>query len=656
LSLMLAVSVWGVFVGLRYAGWLQHLELFTYDGLMKTRGQDNRSEPPITVVAVTEADIQKFGQYPVSDEDMAVMLSRIESHGAKAIGVDIFRDVPQPKVAHLTTQPAASADERDLNKVLRDKGNIVVIYRAEERGRAGVNPPPVLLHEPNKDGWQDDDLRDQIGFSDPFLPDADDVTRRFTLFLPNDHAREQLSFDLRLVFAYLGDDVKFQMAAGPRQPIEFGAGHIEKLLGNEGGYAHASGGGYQLLFDGRAPDHFRTVSADDVIQGRAGDSDFKGRIVLIGMTSESTKDLLNTSFREKEYGINAHAMVIDQLLRIVRQGDKPIAVWPKPWESAWILLWSVGGAALGLFVRSVWKFAVGVVAGLALLGVIVFLSFRHNLWLPSVPPAFAWFSSAALVTSYISYREEKDRGTIMQLFSRHVSTAVAETIWQQRDAFFEGGRLRPRRAVATVLFTDLRGFSTLSEHADPSELMDWMNEYMSAMTAAVERHRGVVMKYIGDSVMAVFGIPLLSDEPADHAEEARRAVSAAVAMREELTRLNAGWRAAGKRQATMRVGVHTGPLVVGSLGSADRLEYACLGDTVNVASRLESYDKDLMGEMAPGNCRILISQSTAELLGGRFATFPLGEGKLHGRGDAMSIYAVLGRAGAEVTSVAAAGS
>lgn len=643
LSLMLALAVWVIFVALRYVGALQHLELRAYDQLMKARGQQTRANSPVTVVALTESDIgDVLKDYPISNDQMADVLTAIEARGPAAIGVDIYRDL-------------LPLGESRLNNVLQNNANIVMVYKAEEGG-VRVHPPQALLHHPEKDGWDDEDKPDQIGFDD-LLADDDGVVRRFLLILPPDRRRAQTSLAFQLALTYLGDSIPAPtFGADPREQTAFGKGRLAKMLSNDGGYVHATSGGYGLLFDGRGSKQFHTITVGDVLSGRLTDGDVKGCVVLLGATAASTKDTCQTSFKNEEYGVNVHAMSVDQLIRIAQNGDKPIWFWRKRWESAWILLWSLGGAALGLFVRSVWKFAVGVVAGLALLVAIVFLSFRHNLWLPSVPPAMAWFSSAALVASYISYREEKDRGTIMQLFSRHVSSAVAETIWQQRDAFFEGGRLRPRRAVATVLFTDLRGFSTLSEHADPSELMDWMNEYMSAMTAAVERHRGVVMKYIGDSVMAVFGIPLLSDEPADHADEARRAVAAAIAMREELTRLNAAWRAAGKQQATMRVGIHTGTLVVGSLGSADRLEYACLGDTVNVASRLESYDKDLMGAIAPGNCRILISQCTADLLGGHFTTFPLGEGKLHGRGEGLAIYAVLGRAAAAVTSAAAAGS
>ncbi|MCA9573539.1 MAG: adenylate/guanylate cyclase domain-containing protein, partial [Myxococcales bacterium] len=197
---------------------------------------------------------------------------------------------------------------------------------------------------------------------------------------------------------------------------------------------------------------------------------------------------------------------------------------------------------------------------------------------------------------HAALRERADRATLMQIFSRHVSGDVANALWQQRDQFLEGGRPRSQRLDATVLFTDLRGFTTVSERLDPQSLMDWLNEYMEAMANQVSAHHGIVDKYIGDAVMAVFGVPLARTSEAETRADARNAIECALGMERELARLNAHWRAAGLPEARMRVGIFTGPLVAGSLGSANRLNYTVIGDTVNTASRLESYDKSVGAE------------------------------------------------------------
>src|SRR4029077_16818754 len=129
-------------------------------------------------------------------------------------------------------------------------------------------------------------------------------------------------------------------------------------------------------------------------------------------------------------------------------------------------------------------------------------------------------------------------------------------------------RPHPQKLTATVLFTDLKGFSTTSEGLSPEHLMNWLNEYMSAMANVVMANHGVVEKYIGDSVMGLFGAPLARSSQKEIAEDARNAVRCALEMGEEMERLNSEWKSTGLPAWTMRVGIHTGTLVAGSLGSA----------------------------------------------------------------------------------------
>ena len=214
-------------------------------------------------------------------------------------------------------------------------------------------------------------------------------------------------------------------------------------------------------------------------------------------------------------------------------------------------------------------------------------------WIPVVPQAFGWFFAAALVTSWMAYREKLDRTELMQLFSRHVSDTVAEEIWRRRDNFLDGGRPRPQELTVTVLFSDIANFTPISEGLEPVELMEWLNEYLARMAQIVIAHNAVVDKFIGDAVMAVFGVPLPRTDDGGVQRDAISGVRCALAMAEELDRLNEKWRAEGAPNIGMRIGLHTGLVVAGSLGSQRRMDYTVIGDTVNTASRLESYGRNL---------------------------------------------------------------
>jgi adenylate cyclase len=262
-------------------------------------------------------------------------------------------------------------------------------------------------------------------------------------------------------------------------------------------------------------------------------------------------------------------------------------------------------------------------------------------WIPLVTPVAALVPAATLVISYMSFHEKKERGHLMQLFSRQVSRDIAHALWDQRHEFLAGQRPRTQKLTATVLFTDLEGFSTTSEKLPPEQLMDWLNEYMETMATAIMEHQGVVEKYIGDAIMACFGVPIVRTTPKEIAADARNAVLCALDMARRMDELNANWKQRGLPVCGMRIGIHTGALVAGSLGSSDRQEYTVLGDSVNTASRLESFDKDWVDPDSPDSlCRILASEATLELVPGEFETIRVGTMSLKNKNEPVTIYCV----------------
>jgi adenylate cyclase len=227
---------------------------------------------------------------------------------------------------------------------------------------------------------------------------------------------------------------------------------------------------------------------------------------------------------------------------------------------------------------------------------------------------------------------------------------VAQWIWDHREEFAEGRKVRTREITATLLFTDLQGFSRVAEMLTAEQVMVWLNELMGALAECVESNKGLLNKYMGDSIMAVFGAPVQSTTPEEFRRDAQRAVRCALSMRRTLAKLNAKWTQEGLPVIGMRVGIFTGPVIGGVLGKAfsvnesdARVEYAVIGDTVNTASRLESFDKELMdADVAADNCRILIGGPTLDLLDGLFRTRYIGAETLKGKGGKFAIHGVIG--------------
>ena len=509
-----------------------------------------------------------------------------------------------------------------------------------EGGSDGILPPPVLQHS------------DQVGFSD-IVVDRGGIVRRGLLFL-DDGERVAYSLPLRLALLYLqAAGIRPQPDPANPQHIRLGYTTIRPLEMNDGGYIGVDARGYQFLLDFRgARKAFPSFSLTALLAGEIDPQAINDKIVLLGVTAESVKDFFYTPFSrglqtdQQMSGIELHGHIVSQLLRFGLNGDSPVATASDRHEEAWILLWSLMGGAIGLWVRSPWRFVLSAASGLLLLALTDYVAFVIGWWIPLVPPAMAWVISAAVVTAYMSNQEKRQRALLMQLFTKYVpNKEVAEIIWQQRDQLLDGGRLRSQHLIATVLFTDLMGFTTMAESRNPQAVMDWLNAYMEAMAQHVITHGGVIDKYIGDAIMAIFGVPLPRQTDAEISRDAVNAVNCALAMERSLRQLNSDWQEQQLPTIGMRIGILTGPLVAGSLGSAQRLEYTVIGDTVNTASRLESFDKDLFAlDYLNSPCRIIIGEATLHRLGHQFATRHLGEVSLKGKDQKITVYGVTGRA------------
>lgn len=645
--------------GLRALRFFEPVELKCYDWLLRKQPRDTSTASRVVVIGISEDDIHhpEFQlDYPISDAAMARLLGALFAFEPRAVGVDIFRDkqVPAP-----SSKDEVTPGRRELQELWKAHRNLFFVAQV---GAANTNvPKPPGL--PVK----------QAGHND-FVLDEDGIIRRGVLFLPGvdpDAGGATANYTylgLWLARYYLAKEqprILFEpLDPHAPQPRDFvlGKGTFRHLDPTSGPYVSIDSSGTQFFLDWRSPrpDRFRHFSAVDVLSGKVKDEDIRGRVVLLGMTAGSVKDYLTTPLdtgaapspagtraddgRAATWGVDAHAATVDQFLGMALDGRRPIRFAPPAGQVLWLLGWSVAGALVGMLFRSPLKAGLAVTLGACAIVGIVYLAFvRAAFWLPVVPPVIAWVLAAFAVTAYMSYREKADRLIVMKLFSRHVSRDVADALWRERDQFLAGGRLVAQPLTATVLFTDLKGFSGVSETMSAQELMAWLNELMDALSRDVDDNGGIVNKYIGDAVMAVFGVPRPRLTRDEQARDACNAVRCAVAMRKTLARLNDDWQARGLPRIGMRIGVVTGPLVAGSLGSAERMEYTVIGDTVNTASRLESFDKSLMDPDITGDgCRILIAESTRQLLDGSFRTRSIGILPISGKQEKVAIHGVIG--------------
>jgi len=620
-----AIAVTGLIVALRFSGLLQSWELAALDQFFRWRPAE-RTDKRILIVGINESDLRYVRQWPVNDAVLAEMLKKVKALKPRAIGLDLYRDLAVP--------PGTQA----LEDVFKSTPNLIGIEKKVEDSIGNAAAPPPVLKQLG-----------QVGAND-VVPDADGRIRRGILFLTPESEPALPSLGLRLALIYL-ERQGITPTADANGFMKLGKAVFVPFEANDGGYVRADAAGYQMLlnFKGAAP--FDQVSLTQVLQNRVPPSLVRDRVVLIGSVAPSLKDLFYTSYSndllpspKQSPGVEIQAHLTSIILSGSLEGRPLLQTWSKPVEILWILFWSSAGAALTWAARfqgyknySLLRAAMGLVIVAIGLMSISYILFLNHWWIPVVPPLLALFGSATVLIGYIAQLDRHDRQTVMNLFGRHVSPAIARTIWRNRHQILKQGRLLGCQMTATVLFADLKGFTSITEQTEPDTLMSWLNEYMGAMVGVIQAHGGIVDKFIGDAIMAVFGVPIPRTKLEDIAKDAIAAVHCAQAMASSLEVLNQKWQIQARPTAAMRVGIATGTVVTGSLGSAHRLDYTTIGDSVNVAARLESYDKSIEG----GICRILINKETYQHIQGKFRTKFIGEEQLKGRQQSTEIYQVL---------------
>ncbi len=610
-------------LALNAAGLLQKMELAVYDGYFKLRTTPPPTEPRVALVTVTDDDIARLGQWPLSDETLATILEAIRAQAPRAIGIDLYRDLPVPPGSERIDKLFATADE------------LFAVFKFGDDRSPAVAPPPALAST------------GRIGFADMML-DPGGVVRRGLLFL-DDGTNFATSLALQLALRYLQPmAIGLQPDTDNPDHLRLGTATLPPLESTDGGYVGADASGYQYLLDYAAGlDGLPAITVQQLLDEPERATVLRDTVVLFGVAADSVKDHFLTPFSGSHDetaaipGVFLHAQMVDQLLRLALGEARPMAFLSENWERAWVLLWALLGVALAWQARSLLRFAaIAAVATLILVGV-TYGAFVNGWWLPLVPAAMAWLLSATLVTALLSGLVLTERREMMDLFAKHVSPDVARELWRHREEFYSDGRLETRMLTVTVLFSDLANFTPVAEALEPPALMDWLNEYMETMAGLVMDYGGVVDDYYGDAIKANFGVPLPRTTDDEIADDARRAVDCALAMAGALKQLNAERAQEGVPPVRMRLGISTGPVVAGCLGSAKRMKYTTIGDVVNTAARLESYGKEVGSpDDTPQDASILVAGETIERLGGAYEVEAVGQLSLKGKSEAVTAYRI----------------
>jgi adenylate cyclase len=367
---------------------------------------------------------------------------------------------------------------------------------------------------------------------------------------------------------------------------------------------------------------FPYIPLADVIKDRIRPGELRGKIALIGASAPGLFDLRSTPVDSVYPGVEIHANLIAGML------DQSLKQKPAFMLGAEVILLALGGVALAILIpmlSALWATAA------ALLGVALIVAFNFAVWIKAdmvLPLAASVLMAGTLYVVNMAYGyfvESRSRRQLGQLFGQYVPPELVDKMAEDPDKY----DMAPRSAELTILFSDVRRFTSISEALKPEELREYINEYLTDMSSIIRsRYRGTLDKYIGDAIMAFWGAPV------GDAQHARNGVLAALAMQRECEVLNAKFAGRGWPTLKIGVGLDSGTVRVGDMGSQVRRAYTAMGDAVNVASRLEGRTKGY-------GVGILVGEATRELV--KDVVFrEVDRIKVKGRDEALTVYEPLG--------------
>jgi len=640
---------------------LDLIELKTIDARFKSRKKiEPRSD--VVLAVIDEKSIAREGKWMWPRLKMADLVTKLSNAGARVIAFDIGFLEPDdkrivkiinniqgslhnlnPEDKKLIENIKAQSDNDKLlaNSIKNSSAKIVLGYffQLGEKTSVHIEEKDIKIHKNNisNSRYQFERYTSKeaknVTLVEPVYPqsnikeisDSADLAGYFNMHPDNDGVvrwlpavlkfRESLYAPLSLVSvsAFLDSPLSITID-------EYGVQGIQ--IGNLSIPTDESG---RILINYRGEEKsFPHISITDILSGNVPANMLKDKIVVIGATAVGIYDLRVTPFGSIFPGIEIHANLIDSIL------SEDFLLQPK-WSAIFdVLAIFFAGLLLGIVLPRV-EVIPGLIAGSSIfLGYILFCQYlfsSHGLVLNLVYPITVILFIYVTITAYRYFIETRQKRFIKNAFSTYLAPAVVKQLIDSPEGLNLGGEERE----ITAFFSDVQGFTSISEALTPHELVELLNEFLTEMTNIILKHEGTVDKFEGDAIIAFFGAPNVLQ---NHAE---RTCSACIKMQKRLSELRENWKENKKPQLKMRIGLSTGSAVVGNMGSESRMDYTMMGDTVNTAARLEGINKIY-------DIYTLISESTCIAAGSSIATREIDTINVVGKKEPVTIFQLLGYA------------
>ena len=627
-GLVFVLVLMGQAGGLYPTNFVDRLDAILYD--LKVRmSQVTAVDDRIVIADIDEKSLKEIGRWPWPRDKLAEMSTNLfQQYGVAALGFDVIFAEPDqssglPVLEKLAKGPmagdagfGASLDRlRDrldydgrLAEALASGPSVLGYYFGINEGQesVGVLPEPLLdcgalngqgikpTHGTSYTGNLER-LQTQTPFAGFFnaVPDFDGVMRRMPMVVEHG-GRCYGSLALNLVRAGMGAETLAVLPAG-----KSGNAWRPPALDADGLHIPLDGQAMALV-PYRVAGAFPYVSAADIIAGRAPASKLEGRIVIVGSTAPGLLDLRVTPANKAFAGVEIHANlvsgILDDTIKWEPDGQRGLMLGA-------VLLVGLALAAAFPWMTPAWSGALAASLLAALLGLDLYAWYSLGMSLSLATLILTVVSLFVLNMSWGFFIEARSKAQITRLFGQYVPPELVDEMAKDPARY----SLRGESRVMSVLFSDIVGFTSISEKLEAAQLAEMLNVYLSAMTRVVQDGKGTIDKYIGDAIMAFWGAPM-SDE-----HHARDAVLAAMAMQTTLDELNPKLEAQGWPPVRIGVGVNTGRMSVGNMGSEFRMAYTVMADAVNLASRLEALTRQyglgvLVGEATKAECGDLAFQ------------------------------------------------
>jgi adenylate cyclase len=646
---------------------LDLVELKTYDLRILSRGA-RKPSPQVVLAVIDEKSLNAEGKWPWPRAKIARLIDILSQDGAKVLGFDIgFFEPDENTSLKLINQFERKIDslklkddrirefinksklsaENDLilaNAIRKSRAKIVLgyffymsqaelNYQVEQKDiemqlkRIGNSQYPLLMYDQKNTAIDpfitkytayipeaNIDILSQAASSSGHInivPEEDGIIRWMPLVIKcGEDIYGPLS--IQSVWNYLDrPQLIVKVADYGIEGIKMGEIFIPT---NEEG---------KMLINYLGPERtFPHYSMTDILHGNLPKGTFNDKIVLAGATAIAIYDIRNTPFSPVYPGMEVHATVIDNIL------NKDFLEKPKWTEIYDALAILILGLLTGVAVRRVSALK-GILFSSVLFIVYIWISgwlFVHwGIWVNIIYPLLALALIYTSLTVYRYLTVERERKKIKSAFTFYVSSSVVNEMLKYPEKLKLGGD----RKELSVLFSDIRGFTTIAEGLTPEDLVHLLNEYLTVMTDVVFKYNGTLDKYMGDAIMAIYGAPLdLPDHPI-------KACRSALEMIRELKRLNQKWIGEGKQPMDIGIGINTSPMMVGNMGSEQRFDFTVMGDSVNLGSRLEGANKNY-------KTNIIISEFTFDRVKNEFVCMELDSVRVKGKSQPVKIYNLVG--------------